>query len=220
MSARLFFEYKGVIKMKIYRVTDKEFLPFGRVLDMDTTEILAEAQKVEMPVEGSMYVPSKEEFEKLPIMATSQNEVFGGMPTQLGYCWGYNDTLNALEWHKCSEINIATTDIILLVGDVRDIEEGNRYNSDKVMAFKVLKGEAIEMYATTLHYCPIQTSKDGFGCVVGLLKGTNTDLDFKAEDKLIFRKNKWIISHEDNAELINKGVIGGIYGENYTISEG
>ena len=31
---------------------------------------------------------------------------------------GYNDTLNALEWHKCSEINIATTDLILLVGDL------------------------------------------------------------------------------------------------------
>ena len=55
---------------------------------------------------------------------------------------------------------------------------------------------------------------------VSALKGTNTDLDFSAEDKLIFRKNKWIISHEDNAELIKKGVFGGIYGENYTISEG
>ncbi len=201
--------------MKIYRVTDKEFLPFGNVLNLDTKEIVAEAEKVAMPAEGSQYVPSKEEFEKLPIMNVAKNEVFGGMPTQFGYCWGYNDTLNALEWHKCSEINIAVTDLILLVGDLRDIEDGNRYNSDKVMAFKVLKGEAVEMYATTLHYCPIQTSEDGFGCVVGLLKDTNTDLDFQPEDKLIFRKNKWIISHEDNAELIEKGVIGGIYGENY-----
>jgi len=209
-------EWRG---LKIYRVTDKEFAAYGRVLDMDTTEIIKEAQKVEMPAEGSMYVPSKAEFEKLAVMNVAKNEIFGGMPTQLGYCWGYNDTLNALEWHKCSEINIAITDLILLVGDVRDIEEGNRYNSDKVKAFKVLKGEAVEMYATTLHYCPIQTSKDGFGCVVGLLKETNTDLDCACEDKLIFRKNKWIIAHEDNASLIEKGVVGGIYGENYTICE-
>ena len=203
--------------MKIYRVTDKEFLPYGNVLKFDTKEILEEAEKIEMPETGSVYVPTKEEFENLPIMEKAKNEVFGGMPTQLGYCWGYNDTLNALEWHKCSEINIAVTDIILLVGDVRDVEEGNRYNSEKVMAFKVLKGEAVEMYATTLHYCPIQTSKDGFGCIVGLLKETNTDLDFVPEDKLIFCKNKWIISHEDNAELIAQGVFGGIYGENYKI---
>lgn len=205
--------------MKIYRVTDKEFLPYGNVLDIDTKEILNEAQKVEMPSEGSVYVASKEEFEKLPVMEVAKNEIFGGIPTQLGYCWGYNDTLNALEWHKCSEINIAVTDLILLVGDVRDVEEGNRYNSDKVKAFKVLKGEAVEMYATTLHYCPIQTSKSGFGCVVGLLKETNTDLDFVPEDKLIFAKNKWIIAHEDNTELLEKGVIGGIYGENYKICE-
>lgn len=206
--------------MKIYRVTDKEFLPYGNVLDIDTTDIVKEAEKVQMPTDGSVYVASKEEFEALHIMNVAKNEIFGGMPTQLGYCWGYNDTLNALEWHKCSEINIATTDIILLVGDVRDIEEGNRYNSDKVKAFKVLKGEAIEMYATTLHYCPIQTSKDGFGCVVGLLKETNTDLESVPNDKLIFRKNKWIIAHEDNTELIENGVFGGIYGENYKICEG
>ena len=205
--------------MKIYRVTDKEFLPYGNVLNIDTAEIIKEAEKVEMTEEGSMYVPSKEEFEVLSIMNFAKNEIFGGMPTQLGYCWGYNDTLNALEWHKCSEINIAVTDLILLVGDVRDIEEGNRYNSDKVKAFKVLKGEAVEMFATTLHYCPIQTSKGGFGCVVGLLKETNTDLESVPNDKLIFRKNKWIIAHEGNKELIEKGVFGGIYGENYKICE-
>lgn len=207
----------GVKFMKIYRVTDKEFLAYGNVLNFDTKEILEEAEKIEMPETGSVYVPTKEEFENLPIMEKAKNEVFGGMPTQLGYCWGCNDTLNALEWHKCSEINIAVTDIILLVGDVRDVEEGNRYNSEKVKAFKVLKGEAVEMYATTLHYCPIQTSKDGFGCIVGLLKETNTDLDFVPQDKLVFCKNKWIIAHEDNAELIAQGVFGGIYGENYKI---
>ena len=205
--------------MKIYRVTDKEFAPYGKVLNMDTAEIIKEAEKVEMPAEGSMYVPSKEEFEKLEIMSVAKDEIFGGMATQLGYCWGYHDTLNALEWHKCSEINIAVTDIILLVGDVRDIEEGNRYDSAKVKAFKVLKGEAIEMYATTLHYCPIQASKDGFGCVVGLLKDTNTALDVEVSDKLISHKNKWIIAHEDNAELIGSGVFGGVYGENYKICE-
>ena len=205
--------------MKIYRVTDKEFDTFGKVLDIDTKEIIEVAEKTEMPSEGSLYVASHEEFEKLPVMKTVQNEYFGGMPTQLGYCYGHSNMLNALEWHKCSEINIAVTDLILLLGDVRDIEEGNKYNSDKVKAFKVLKGEAIEVYATTLHFCPIETSKTGFGCVVGLLKGTNTDLDFVPEDKLIFRKNKWIMAHVENTALLEKGVVGGIYGINHKICE-
>jgi len=205
--------------MKIYRVTDKEFETFGKVLDIDTKEIIEVAEKTKMPDEGSCYVASYEEFEKLSVMQTIQNEYFGGMPTQLGYCYGHSNMLNALEWHKCSEINVAVTDLILLLGDVRDIEEGNKYNSDKVKAFKVLKGEAIEVYATTLHFCPIETAKSGFGCVVGLLKGTNTDLDFAPCDKLIFRKNKWIMAHVDNTALLNKGVVGGIYGINHKICE-
>ena len=205
--------------MKIYRVTDKEFETFGKVIDIDTKEIIEVAEKTEMPKEGSCYVASHDEFEKLPIMQTIQNEYFGGMPTQLGYCYGHSNMLNALEWHKCSEVNIAVTDLILLLGDVRDIEEGNKYNSDKVKAFKVLKGEAIEVYATTLHFCPIETAKSGFGCVVGLLKGTNTDLDFVPEDKLIFRKNKWIMAHNENTTLLNRGVVGGIYGINHKICE-
>ena len=74
------------------------------------------------------------------------------------------------------------------------------------------------IYATTLHFCPIETAKSGFGCVVGLLKGTNTDLDFVPEDKLIFRKNKWIIAHGENTPLINRGVISGITGKNFEIN--
>ncbi len=153
-------------------------------------------------------------------MKIVKNKYFGGMPTQLGYCYGHSNMLNALEWHKCSEINVAVTELILLLGDVRDIEEGNKYNSDKVKAFRVLKGEAIEVYATTLHFCPIEASKDGFGCVVGLLKGTNTDLEFESEDKLIFRTNKWIMAHNENTALLNRGVVGGIYGINHKICEG
>ena len=203
--------------MKIYRVTDKEFLSFGSVLNMDTSEIIREAEKVPMPEQGSLYVPSRKEFEALPVMDTVQNEVFGGMPTQLGYCWGYNDSLNALEWHKCSEVNIAVTDLILLLGDIRDVEENDRYDSGKVMAFCLKKGEAVEIYATTLHYCPIQAKKSGFGCVVGLFAGTNTDLDAPVKDRLLYRKNKWLIAHEELSELRADGVWGGIYGENHKI---
>ena len=205
--------------MKIYRVTDKEFDQFGKILDIDTKEIIETAEKIELPSEGSIYAASLENFEKLPIMNVVQNECFGGMPTQLGYCYGHSNMLNALEWHKCSEVNVAVTDLILLLGDVRDIEAGNKYNSAKVKAFKVLKGEAIEVYATTLHFCPIETQKCGFGCVVGLLKGTNTDLEEKTDNKLLFRKNKWIIAHNDNKALLDRGVSGGIYGINHKICE-
>lgn len=202
--------------MKIYNVTDKEFLPYGRVLNLDTDEIISAAEKFPMPQEGSIYVPSEKSFEELDIAKIIQNECFGEIPAQVGYCYGHSNKLNALEWHKCSEINIAVTDLVLFLGMVQDIEDG-KYNSEKIKAFKLKKGEAIEVYATTLHFCPIETDENGFGCVVGLLEGTNVPLDGEPDDKLLFRKNKWLIAHEDNAELIAKGVVPGIYGPNYSL---
>lgn len=205
--------------MKFYSVNDKEFQKYGKVLDIDTSEIIKVAEAIEYPESGSKYVASIEEFEKLDVAKYIEKEIFGELPTQVGYCYGYNDTLNALEWHKCSEVNIAVTDFVLLLGNVWDIDENNRYNSENLKAFLVKKGEAIEVFATTLHFCPIMAKNDGFGCVVGLLKGTNTDLEEKAQDKLLFRKNKWIIAHEENAGLIDRGVASGIYNENIKICE-
>ncbi|MBE6607979.1 MAG: DUF4867 family protein [Ruminococcaceae bacterium] len=202
--------------MKIYRVTDSEFKQFGRVIDIDTSEIVSVGEKVALPKEGTAYVASFDDFEGLAIKQPIQDEHFGQLPVQMGFCFGHNNKLNALEWHKCSEVNIAVTDVILLLGDLRDVEADNRYDSAKVKAFKVCKGEAVEVYATTLHYCPIQCSEDGFRCVVVLPVGTNTVLDKKPNDPLIIAKNKWLIAHEDNEALKAKGALATIYGENYT----
>ncbi len=200
--------------MHIYRVTDSEFCDYGQVLDIDTDEIVDEAGRISMPASGSVYTASQPEFENLKIASDIRDKYFGELATQTGYCYGHSNALNAMEWHKCSEINIAVTDMILLLGKVQDVKDG-RYDSADVKAFLVKKGEAIEVYATTLHFCPIETNADGFGCVVVLIKGTNLPLDGEPKDKLLFRKNKWLIAHEDNAALTEKGVFPGIYGENY-----
>ena len=200
--------------MHIYRVTDKEFKEFGTVLSYDTTEIVETAKNITMPEEGAKYVPSQAEFEPLAIADSIKLDVFGALPVQMGYCWGYNDTMNALEWHKNSEVNIAVTDMILLLGRLQDVEN-NRYDSANVKAFLMKAGEAVEMYSTTLHYCPIQTEKSGFRCVVVLPVGTNTPIEDNGGNKLITAKNKWLLAHEECEKLIAKGFVGGIYGENY-----
>ena len=203
--------------MKIYSVNDEEFKQFGRVLDIDATEIIEVARTIEMPESGTKYLPSVEAFEKLAIKDYLQEEIFGQLPMQLGYCWGWNNTMNALEWHTSSEINIATEDLVLILGDIRMIEEDGRFNSANVMMFEMKRGQVVEMYATTLHYCPINRCEQGFGSIVGLPKGTNTPLDKKAQDKLLFSKNKWLIAHEGNEALKARGVCPYIYGENYKL---
>ena len=203
--------------MEIKRVTDMAFKKYGRMIELNTEEIVKAAEKIENPKDGTMYVASMEEFEKLKIAEEIKNKCFGGMETQVGFCWGKNKQMAALEWHICSEVNIATEDLILFLGDIRDIDENMHYNSSNIEAFRLNKGEAVEIYATTLHYCPINVHEQGFGSVVGLLKGTNTEVDYKTDDKVVFGKNKWLICHKESEDLINDGAFVGIDGENYKL---
>lgn len=203
--------------IKLYSVNDSEFKTFGRVIrNLDTAEIIAAAEKIKRPETGSVYSPSEESFERLQIAAQIKKEFFGTLPAQVGYCHGHNSLLNAAEWHFSSEINIAVTPIVLILGHVWDIENG-KIDSLSFKAFYLPQGTAVEVYATTLHFCPCETQKSGFGCVVGLPLGTNTTLDGTAENPLLYRKNKWIIAHEENSELINRGVVSGITGKNFEI---
>ena len=198
-------------------VRDKEFESFGRIIsNLDTTEILKIAKLIPNPQSGSSYLPSCEQFESLDISKDIQNNYFGTLPAQLGYCWGHNSLMDATEWHFCNEINIATTPLVLILGHVWDINNGT-IDSSKFKAFYIPAGTVVEVYSTTLHFCPCEVDKTGFGCVVGLAKDTNTNLTSKTNDEKLFRKNKWILAHAQNEVLIAKGVAAGITGENFEI---
>lgn len=200
-----------------YDIFSEEFSEYGRVIDdIGVSEIMAEAKAIPYPESGSAYLPSVKSFEATDAAKKVKEAIFGALDTQMGYCYGHNDRLNATEWHFSSELNIALTPLVLILGKRSDIKEG-RIDSTKMKAFYVPKGAVIEVYATTLHFCPCQVSDSGFGCVVGLPLGTNTPLDAPVEDKLLFRKNKWLLAHEDNEVLIGRGAAAGICGENYTV---
>ena len=204
--------------MKIQKVTDPAFRKYGQVLEgYDFTGLIKEMKHTPVP-EDVIYVPSVEELEALDIMKDLQNKGYGGLPVQIGYCNGHNKKLNAVEYHRNSEINVAVTDLVLLIGHQQDIEPDHTYDTSKIEAFLVPAGTGIEVYATTLHYAPCHVNEGGFQCVVVLPKGTNTDLTFQTEktgeDSLMTAKNKWLIAHED-AKIA--GEFNGLKGENITI---
>lgn len=202
--------------IEILSVNSEEFKSFGRIINIDAEEIIKVAEKIENPAEGSSYVPLEENFKALKISEKIEKEYFGTLPSQMGYCWGHNTMMNATEWHTSSEINIAVTPLVLILGHVWDIENG-KIDSSAFKAFYLPKGTAVEVYSTSLHFCPCQVNDSGFGCVVGLPTGTNTPLETEVKDKMLFRKNKWIISHVENTSLIEKGVVAGITGKNFEI---
>lgn len=204
--------------MNIQKVTDASFGKYGKILsDYDLSRLLKEMEHTPLP-KDVIYVPSVEELEALPVAADFQRRAYGGLPIQIGYCNGDNHKLNALEYHRSSEINVAVTDLILLIGRQQDIEADYSYDTGRVEAFLVPAGTAIEVYATTLHYAPCTAAEGGFRCVVILPAGTNTELTFApgadGEDRLITAKNKWLIAHED-AKI--EGAFCGLKGENLSV---
>ena len=205
----------GIEFLDIY---SDEFSKYGRLIEnINPEELISLAERIEYPPLGSSYLPSVEALEATEAKRKIEEEIFGTLDAQIGYCFGYSRELSATEWHSSSELNIAVTPLVLILGKRSDIKNG-RLDSSTMKAFYVPKGAVIEVYATSLHFCPCQTSDAGFGCIVGLPRGTNTPLDKPSSDKLLFRKNKWIIAHEENENLISRGVIPGIYGKNYKIN--
>ena len=204
--------------MRIQNVADDAFRRYGKVLEgYDFTELLKEMKHTPVP-EDVTYVPSVEEMEALPVAKELQNKGYGGLPIEIGYCNGHNKKLNGLEYHRSSEINVAVTDLVLLIGHQQDVEKDFTYDTSKVEAFLVPAGTAIEVYATTLHYAPCTAQEGGFRCVVVLPKGTNEALPFETakegENRLLAAMNKWLIAHED-AQI--EGAFCGLKGENVEV---
>ena len=203
-------------EIEIFSIKDKEFEKYGNVIEIETDEIVKACEKLIFPDIGSEYIASVNSLETLNMSEALRQIMFGGCDAQIGITHGHNNFMNGLEYHRSSEVNIAATPLVLILGLQYEMK-GNEYDSSKVKAFYMEKGDAAEIYATTLHFCPCQVSDSGFSCVVVLPKNTNTLLDKPSNDTLLFKKNKWIICHDENQELINRGVYPGLHGINYEI---
>lgn len=211
--------------MKKLSVQDAAFRPYGQVLTgYDFSQLLTTLRDTTpLPDDSVIYTASAPVLEVLPIMKELQNRAFGGMPIQIGYCNGSNTLLNCVEFHSNSEVIVADNDIILLVGKQQDIVDG-KYNTGLIQAFTLKKGEAVELYATTLHYAPCNAvGEKGFRCIITLLRGTNTQKpDFKAmteRDRWLTAQNKWLLAHLDSNEA-KEGATIGLVGENIDVING
>ena len=211
--------------MKIIPVTDPSFRKYGQILTgYDTQELLKVLDEVSpLPETGTVYCPEKEELMALPIAKELQDRAFGGMKVELGYCNGRNTMLNALEYHRDSELNLGTTDFILLLGKREEIGEDGLFDTANVAAYLCPAGTLIEVYATTLHFAPCSAKKgQGFKVLVVLPQGTNTEkpeIEIKNnEDRTLRARNKWLLAHPDFAAG-KPGIAVGLKGINIDISQ-
>lgn len=204
--------------MEIKKITDPAFHRYGKILTgIDFTELVEEMQKTPCP-DDVIYEPSIAALEALPVYGEMQKICYGELPIQVGYCNGYNKKLNAVEYHRSSELDIAASDAILLLGWQPDVTEDYTYETAKMEAFLLPKGVGIELYATTLHYAPCSAGDQGFRVVIVLPRDTNLPLDDAhkgGEDGHLTAKNKWLIGHPEGG--LPEGSPLGLIGENITL---
>ena len=205
--------------MTVRKVTDPAFKAYGRVITgYDFSGLLKAMEHTPLP-EDVIYIPSLPEMEALPAAKELENGIYGQMPIQIGCCNGHNKKLNAVEYHRDSEVDIAVDDLILILGKQQDIEEDHTYDTSRMEAFLVPAGTAVEVYATTLHYAPCHVKDEGFRCVIVLPRDTNLDMEpvevKDPEDRLLFARNKWLIGHAQGGLPV--GAFIGLKGENLSV---
>ena len=208
--------------MKIHSIYDPEFKRYGQVAEgYDTAELLEAMKKIPLPEAGTAYEPGIDSLEACAIYPILRDRAYGGMPIQLGLCWGHNTKLNCLEYHRDSEVNIGTHDFVLLLPKQDQIVDGV-VDTALVKAFRVPAGVPVEVFGTSLHYAPCHTNAaDGFRVAIVLPKGTNTEkpefAPVSEEDKWMTARNKWLLAYPDSAEARDGAHIG-LKGENIDIA--
>jgi hypothetical protein len=140
-------------------------------------------------------------LEELAVSDEIRDNIFGEIPIQVGWCRGYNNTCNALEYHKSSELIVAVTDLLLILGRVDEIIDDS-YEISKAKSFFVPKNSVIELYPMVLHFAPIQTDGNEFIAIIILPKSTNLPLERGSypnsgsnKNVFLFAKNKWLLAY-------------------------
>lgn len=207
--------------MQIKQISDPAFCQYGKILGQDFSTLLeALNEHTPRPDDSVIYVPSDPVLERQPAFQILRDCVYGGMPIQIGYCNGSNQKLNCLEYHRGSEVNVASDNIVLLLAGLQKVRN-NLLDTQKIEAFFVPKGTAVLLYETTLHYAPCnEPGGDGFRVAIVLPRGTNGEkpaaVSGSEEDRLLWACNKWLIAHPDSGEA-KQGAFAGLSGENIEI---
>ena len=212
--------------MEILSVFDSAFKPYGKVVTgMEDTckEILTALEKTPLPA-GTDYVPSEPLLQNLPAAVQVSENLYGGMPVQLGWCNGHNTKLNCLEYHRDSEFNLGTQDFILLLAKMDDIDDSGKLDTAKVKAFRAPAGTLVEVYATTLHYTPCMVDEGGFQVMIALPAGTNgprpeaaADMPAAGDSYCYWKADKWVLCHADSPKAAEGGYVG-LTGKNLDIT--
>lgn len=207
--------------LTILSVEDDKFSPYGIVHDGYNVDSIVQYME-ERPLVKDLFINNDPYLSQNMQAHYLSQCIFGQLECSIGSFIAQNQKMNAMEYHRHSELLVTASPLILILSHISKIHNST-FRSSEAEIFYAPVGKVIELFATTLHFAPCAASVlQGVRQAVILLKGTNTPLDkplekFPAENKLLFQKNKWLLAHPEASDLLAQGAYAGINGDNITI---
>ena len=200
----------------IQSVQDDSFKAYGKFLqNLPVASLIESSLSLFFEKESTKYVTNHTLLEENSEALYIKRALFGEMDIQVGCCYGVNNKLNGMEYHAGEEIIIASTDIILMLGKVGEIDEKGMWDSTLTQFFYLNKGESVQLYTSTLHLAPCRVDEEPFNAIIILPKGTNEALE-NGPIGTLFKKNKWMLAHKEGP-AVKQGAKVCITGENLSI---
>ena len=199
-------------------VNDKVFYRYGKkITELNVEESINIMSTIPLPKEGNEYIASFPSLENTTEYLYIKRHIFGDVDIQAGFCNGWKNSLNALEFHKSSELIIAVSDCVLILGLPEYLQNNTTYDTANTECFFIPQGTVVELYPRILHFAPCRVNNDGFRTVIMLPRETNDELSKPLIPSYLFKKNKWLLAHESAKWLCDKGAEPLLLGENIEI---
>ena len=213
----------------ILSVQSSRFNQYGQILEgLDVQDLLDKAAEITpIPKEGTLYVPSLKDLEGFAVV-DALAPYYDHNPIQVGFCNGRNQSMNGFEYHKSPEVIMAVTDCVLFLCPFDHLQNFESVRSVDAELFYLPKGCVVLIKANVLHLAPCMVEQQGFQAIIILPKDTNEPLDKEEieirdksqnkEDRLLFKKNKWMLAHPERIQLVSQNVHVGLVGENRVVN--
>lgn len=201
--------------LKILALSETPAHALYRRVEADTDAFIKAAEAIS-PEQANTYIARDDVISNSGAARAIGREVFGELPIQAGWNYGGNTKMNGMEWHKSSEVIVACTDVVLLLGDHSDIIS-DCYDSSRAFGLFLTKGEAAELFAFTLHLAPLPVFGGRFIAAILLPDSTNLPLGGGINGTLR-AVNKWLLVHPENERGIECGGKIGVTGRNIELT--
>lgn len=198
----------------IFLIEDKAFFDYGSPCRVSGQDEMKDWASAAVDSNGPVYIPHYDYWNDSKLLEKLGNTLYGSFPAQIGSCCGMNRKMNGMEYHKGHEYIMALTDLVLILGSIKDIRNGE-WDSSLAEYVYLKEGQAVEIYSSTLHLAPCRVNDQPFRSLIILPRGTNYPLEFPVseEDPLLFMANKWLLCHPESPAA-DKGAVQGIKGSN------